>query len=72
MTESIAIPARAAAHLAQLITAQQAAEQQVRGAVALLAAALGAPDSWQVHVQPDGSMAFTSPPSTDSDNTGGE
>lgn len=65
MSESITIPPRAAAHLAQLIAAQQAAEQQLRSAVQLLAAALDAPEGWQVHVQPDGSMAFA-PPSTGS------
>jgi hypothetical protein len=70
MNESITIPHRAAHHIAQLIAAQQAAEQQLRSAVQLLAAALGAPDGQQLHVQPDGGMIFAPP--AGSDNTGSE
>lgn len=56
--DPITIPPRAAAYISKLITVQQMAEQELRSAVQLLAAALDAPDGWQVHVQPDGGMAF--------------
>ena len=61
MTRPIPVPPRAAAKINDLVQRRGALEAELQNAVALLLAALGAPDDWQVRVNADGSMIAVAP-----------
>lgn len=61
MTEPIPVPSRAAARINELVRQRGALEAELQNAVALLLAALGAPDGWQLRINADGSMEAVAP-----------
>ena len=63
MTEPIAVPAAAARRIDDIIRRRGALEVELRQAVDLVLATLGAPDGWQIFIEPNGAMVADAPPS---------
>lgn len=61
MSEPIQIPARAAAQIAAILQRRAALEAELQQAVALVLAAVNAPDGWQLRIEQDGSMVAVAP-----------
>lgn len=63
MSEPITIPTKAAAQIAAILQRRAALEAELQAAVALVLAAVDAPDGWQLRIEPDGSMRAVPPES---------
>lgn len=68
---TIAIPERAAQRIAARLAERQAADARLADTVADIAAALGAPDGWQVRIDDNGDMKFAPPNAMPSEQESG-
>lgn len=61
MSEPIQIPTRAAQRIDEIIRRRGALEIELQQAVALVLAAVNAPEGWQLRIEQDGSMVAVAP-----------
>ena len=57
----IPVPPKAAAQITAILQRRAAIETELQQAAALVVAAIGAPDGWQLRIEPDGGMVAVEP-----------
>lgn len=65
MSEPIQIPVKAAQRIDEIIRRRAAIKAELQQAVALVLAAVDAPDGWQIRIEVDGSMVAVAPQKTE-------